>query len=101
MSNLRVTVGTVVLTATLADNPTARDFAALLPLTLTLRDYAGTEKISDLTRPPATTAAPTGYQPTAGDLTYYTPWGNLSLSYMDFSYSRGLIVLGRLDAGLD
>lgn len=99
MNTLGITVGTTVLTATLADNPTARDFAALLPLTLTLRDYAGTEKISDLPRKLATTDALTGYQPAAGDLTYYAPWGNLALFYQDFSYSNGLILLGRLDAG--
>jgi hypothetical protein len=34
------------ITATLDDNEIARDFASLLPLTLT--DYAATEKISDL-----------------------------------------------------
>jgi len=33
---------------TLEDNATTRDFVALLPLTLTLRDYNRTEKISDL-----------------------------------------------------
>jgi hypothetical protein len=38
------------LPATLNDSPAARDFAALLPLTLTLKDYAATEKISDLPR---------------------------------------------------
>ena len=101
MSNLRITVGTTVLTATLADNPTALDFAALLPLTLTLRDYAGTEKISDLPRKLATAEAPAGYQPAAGDLTYYAPWGNLALFYKDFSYSHSLIHLGGLDAGIE
>lgn len=34
-----------VTNATLADNATARDFASLLPLTLTLGGYASTEKI--------------------------------------------------------
>jgi hypothetical protein len=34
------------ISATLVDNATSRDFISLLPLTLTLRDYAGTEKIS-------------------------------------------------------
>jgi quercetin dioxygenase-like cupin family protein len=37
-------LGNTVLLATLDDTPAARDFAALLPLTVTLSDYAGTEK---------------------------------------------------------
>lgn len=42
-----------VLQATLLDNATTRDFTGHLPLTLTLTDYAGTEKISQLPeRPP-------------------------------------------------
>ena len=32
----------------LEGNETAKEFAALLPLSLTLGDYSGTEKISDL-----------------------------------------------------
>jgi hypothetical protein len=31
------------ITATLVDNETSRDFVSLLPLTLTLTDYAATE----------------------------------------------------------
>ena len=47
-TNLKLTVGDRVLTAALEDNATSRDFVSLLPLTLTLKDYASTEKISDL-----------------------------------------------------
>lgn len=36
--------------ATLDDTETTKDFASLLPLPLTLEDYASTEKISDLPR---------------------------------------------------
>ena len=36
------------VTATLLDNLTAKDFVALLPITLTLTDYGDTEKIGDL-----------------------------------------------------
>jgi len=39
-----------ILTATLEDTATSRDFVSLLPLTLTLEDYAATEKISNLPR---------------------------------------------------
>jgi hypothetical protein len=89
------------LTATLYDTPTARDFAAMLPLTLTLEDYAKTEKISDLPRKLTKEGAPAGADPSVGDIAYYAPWGNLAVFYKDFGYSDGLILLGRLDGGAE
>lgn len=90
-----------VLTATLDDNAAARDLASLLPLSLTLRDHARTEKVSDLPRRLATSGAPVGVDPDVGDLAYYAPWGNLAIYYRDFGYSRGLVKLGRIDAGIE
>lgn len=43
---IRLTVGGKVATGTLNDSASARDFAALLPLTLPLEDYASTEKVA-------------------------------------------------------
>lgn len=98
---VRLTLGETVLTATLRDNATARDFAALLPLTLTLTDYAATEKVSDLPRKLSTQGAPAGVTPEAGDLSYYAPWGNLALFHEGFRYSEGLVTLGTLDGGVE
>jgi hypothetical protein len=89
------------LTATLYDTPTARGFAAMLPLTLTLEDYSKTEKISDLPRKLTKEGAPAGADPSVGDIAYYAPWGNLALFYNDFRYSDGLILLGKLDGGVE
>ena len=89
------------ITATLADNATSRDFVSLLPLDLTLEDYAATEKISDLPRRLSTEGAPAGVEPTVGDVTYYAPWGNLAIFHKDFRYSDGLIRLGTIDAGVE
>jgi hypothetical protein len=89
------------LTATLDNNETARDFVSLLPLTLTLKDYAATEKISDLPTKLSTRDAPPGYEPTAGDITYYAPWGNLALFHKEFEYSPGLVRLGSIDSGVE
>ncbi len=93
------TPATPPLTATLDDTETARDFASLLPLSLTLEDYAATEKIAYLPRKLSTTGAPRGTRAQAGDITYYAPWGNLALFHNDFEFSQGLVTLGRLDAG--
>ena len=98
---LRLTVEGKAIEATLLDNATARDFASLLPLTLTLEDYNATEKISYLPRKLSTAGAPAGVDPASGDIAYYAPWGNLAIFYKDFGYSKGLIRFGRIDSGLD
>ena len=90
-----------VITATLIDSKATRDFISLLPLTLTLEDYAGTEIISDLPKKLSVEGAPAGSDPSVGDIAYYAPWGNLAIYYRDFGYSSGLIILGKLDSGIE
>ncbi len=84
---------------TLENNATARDSASLLPLTVTLQDYASTKKISDLPRRLSTDGAPAGFDPSAGDIAYYAPWGNLAILYRDFGFSTGIIKLGAIESG--
>ncbi len=98
---IRLTINGKTLTANLNDTAAARDFLALLPLTLTLEDYAATEKIAYLPRKLSTAGAPAGFDPSIGDITYYTPWGNLAIFYRDFRYSDGLVSLGRIDSGIE
>jgi hypothetical protein len=73
--NLKITIDEKVISATLNDNPTTRDFISQLPLTLILTDYNSTEKISDLPKKLSTKDAPAGFDPSVGDITYYAPWG--------------------------
>jgi hypothetical protein len=98
---IRITISGKSLNATLAENETSRDFGSLLPLTLTLEDYAKTEKISELPKKLSTKGAPPGYEPSAGDITYYAPWGNLALFHKDGHDSPGLIKLGTVDSGAE
>jgi hypothetical protein len=98
---IRIKLQEKVITATLADNPTSRDFVSLLPLDLTLEDYAATEKISYLPRKLTTEGAPAGSEPAIGDISYYAPWGNLAVFYRDFRFSSGLIKLGKIDSGAE
>jgi hypothetical protein len=100
MTAIVLTVGGERMEATLEDNPAARDFLSRLPLTLTLEDYHGIEKVSDLARPLSTEGAPEGFDPGVGDITYYAPWGNLAIFYRDFGYARGLVSLGKIESGL-
>lgn len=89
------------VTATLIDNKTTQDFISLLPLTLALEDYARTEKISDLPERLSTEDAPSGSDPAIGDIAYYAPWGNLAIFYRDFGYANGLVILGKIDSGVE
>ena len=96
---IRLTFGDSVMTANMLDNQSTRDFLAMLPLTLTLTDFHGTEKIADLPQRLSTADAPKGIGPDVGDITYYAPWGNLAIFYRDFGYSAGLVKLGSIDTG--
>jgi hypothetical protein len=98
---ITIRIGAREISAALNDSKAAKDFAALLPLTLTLEDYNSTEKISQLPRRLSTDGAPPGFDPSIGDIAYYTPWGNLAIYYRDFEYSTGLVSLGALASGAD
>ena len=87
--------------ASMIDNATTKDFLSLLPVTLTLDDYNGTEKISYLPKKLSTDGAPAGFTPSIGDIAYYAPWGNVAIFYRDFRYSRGLVLLGRIQSGVE
>jgi hypothetical protein len=96
---IRIDVEGTTITGMLEDNATGRDFASLLPLTVTLEDYNRTEKITYLPKKLSTEGAPVGFDPSVGDITYYAPWGNLAIFYRDFGYSSGLIKLGAIESG--
>lgn len=84
------------------DNPAVRDFLSMLPLTLTLEEFAGREKIAYLPRELAHAGSP-GSDPEDGDLIYYVPWGNIGFYYntAGIGYSDQTIHLGTYDASLD
>ncbi|WP_165430333.1 cyclophilin-like fold protein [Streptomyces sp. BK239] len=97
--NIRLTLNGQHVAATWNDSPTARDFAAQLPLTLSLRDFNQAEKIADLPRKLSTSGAPEGADPEVGDLAYYAPWNQLAAYYRGAPYAAGLIPLGHMADG--
>ena len=97
--DIRVTLDGRPADAALNDSPAARDFAELLPLTLDLEDFHGTERVADLPRKLDTSGAPEPAAAKIGDISYYAPWGNLALFYRDGpAASADLLILGHLDA---
>lgn len=97
--NIRLTLDGHHTAATLNDSPTARDLAAQLPLTLSLRDLNQAEKIADLPRKLSISGAPEGADPEMGDLAYYAPWNQLATYYRDAPYATGLVILGHMADG--
>jgi hypothetical protein len=100
--NIQVTLDGRAVNAVLNDSPAARDFSELLPLTLDLKDFHGTERVADLPRKLDTAGAPEPVAATVGDIAYYAPWDNLALFYQDGpAPSPDLLVLGHLDVSAD
>lgn len=85
----------------LIEHETSHDLVQLLPRQLALEDYGSTEKISYLPSKLSIQGQPSGYKPVKGDVAYYAPWGNLAIFCKDFSYSPGLIKLGRVTQGFE
>ena len=100
-TRLRLTFEGGEAVVVLEDNATTRDLLAMLPATLTFEDYAGTEKISYLTQDLSTADAPASYDPQAGDVTLYAPWGNLAIFYGDAGSASGLVPMGHVESGLE
>ena len=98
---IKITIADTVITARLADNATARDLAAQLPLTLTFKDFNQVEKIARLPRRLSVDGAPAGAAPDIGDIGYYAPSGNLVFYYGDVGYWNGIVRIGRFDTTME
>ncbi|WP_233284278.1 MULTISPECIES: cyclophilin-like fold protein [Agrobacterium] len=88
------------MTATLYDNPSARDFASMLPLDLEIDDFSSNEKIAYLPRKLSIDGRGPFSNERPYDLCYYVPWGNLAMFYADYKHP-GLVRLGRFDGGYE
>lgn len=86
------------MTAVLYNNPSARDFHAMLPLDLTISDFGSNEKIAYLPRKLTEEGAGAFDNEQPYDLCYYRPWGNLAMFYAPYEHP-GLIRLGRFEDG--
>ncbi|WP_237389786.1 cyclophilin-like fold protein [Bacillus sp. USDA818B3_A] len=82
------------------DNSASRDFLAQLPLTVTLEDYVGKEKISILQKKLSVDIETSENQPKKGDFAYFSPWGNIAIFYKGLAEpTNDLIILGEIESG--
>jgi hypothetical protein len=96
VTTIRITVGGETVTGELNDTPTAQDLARQLPLTITLDDLNGVEKVGELPRPLTMDGVPAGADPEINDIGYYRPSNGLVFYYGDVGYFNGIVRLGRL-----
>ena len=101
---LRLTVnGTDEVVIAMYDNTAADAFLERLPLEdLSFSDLSGIEKpIARPDEPFSLEEEEPGYDPVAGEMVIYRPWGNFTIFYGDFRYSDELVPLGKVQSGLD
>lgn len=70
---IRIAFNGASMTATLYDNPSARDFASMLPFDLTIDDYSTNEKIAYLPRKLTEEGSGPFDNERPGNLCYYAP----------------------------
>ena len=98
---IKIMIADTVVTARLADNATARDLAAQLPLTLIFKDFNHVEKVATLPRRLSMDGVPAGADPDIGDIGYYAPSANLVFYYGDVGYWSGIVRIGRFDTTME
>jgi len=100
---INITISGKTLTATLADNPTARDFVSLLPLKLSMNDLFGREKYCDLPRA-ISDKGPRMNKYQVGDIAYWSPAHQVAVYYRQDNEqipSPGVIPLAKIDSGTE
>jgi hypothetical protein len=103
---IRIRVGSTTFTATLLDNPTVTAFSARLPMTVSMSELNGNEKLFNFPTSPNAGPLPTNASNprtiTTGDLMLYGST-TLVLFYKSFPTSYSYTRLGRIDnpAGLE
>ena len=98
---ININVSGKTVTATLMDNPTAKDFVSLLPLTMSMKDLFGREKFGHLQRALSEKGPRTNtYE--VGDIAYWSPGHDLAIYYRHdggLIPSPGVIPIAKINAG--
>ena len=100
---INIRTNDTVLTATLLGSKAARDFASLLPLTLTMADLFRREKYARLPR----AISEDGKRMHAyelGEIAYWSPGPDVAIFYRDDGQripTPGIVVLGRVEGNVE
>ena len=99
---IRLKIADKVITATLNDNKTTRDFISLLPLTLTMNDLFRREKFAHLPRAISEEGKRT-HTYEVGQVVYWSPGPDVAIFYRNDGEkipNPGIIVIGKIDSGV-
>jgi hypothetical protein len=97
-------IGDHTVAATLTDTPASRQFAAMLPLSLQMRDMWGQAKSGPLPQMLSVEGSTPVHDPTPRDIYYWPRSGVIAVYDDDFGQAvpdPGLVRLGVVDTGLD
>jgi hypothetical protein len=100
---IKIKVGGKIVTASLVDNDTARDFVSVLPLKMSMNDLFGREKYGDLPKA-LSENGPRKNQYEVGDIAYWSPDHQFAVYYRQDGESipsPGVIPIAKMDAGTD
>jgi hypothetical protein len=100
---INIKIGGKVFTANLSDNPTARDFASVLPLKVSMSDLFGREKFGDLPKA-LSENGPRKTRYEVGDIAYWSPDHQFAVYYRQDGESipsPGIIPIAKIDGGAD
>jgi len=99
---IRLKIEDKVLTATLVDSKTTRDFVSLLPLTLTMNDLFRREKFAHLPRAISEEGKRT-HTYEVGQVVYWSPGPDVAIFYRNDGAkipNPGIIIIGKIDSGV-
>jgi hypothetical protein len=100
---IKINIGGKTLTAVLADNATARDFASVLPLIVSMKDLFGREKYGDLPKALSESGRRKNrYE--VGEIAYWSPDRQFAVYYgqdCETIPSPGIIPIAKIDAGTE
>lgn len=100
---INITVSGKTVTATVMDNPIAKDFVSLLPLTMSMKDLFGREKFGHLQRA-LSEKGPRTSRYEVGDIAYWSPTHDFAVYYHQDGEtipSPGIIPIGKIKGGAE
>lgn len=100
---IRLKVDDKIITATMIDSKTTRDFISLLPLTLDMNDLFRREKYAHLPKK-ISTAGKRAHKYEVGEIVYWSPGPDVAIYYREDGEripAPGIIVIGKIDSGVE